>query len=135
MKTRYCIECNLNKATQKNFCDSCFNETKICRRCQKQKSIFEFEKNQKTIRGKVSRRGECRDCRSWKKPMSAKDREKFEKIYPPPPIGKPFHCPICNRIRFKTSIALRRSYNSLVWQHEKGIWPVPKFPTPTAVNF
>jgi len=36
---------------------------------------------------------------------------------------------------FKTSIALRRSYNSLVWQHEKGIWPVPKFPTPTAVNF
>ncbi|KKQ66863.1 MAG: hypothetical protein US88_C0018G0008 [Parcubacteria group bacterium GW2011_GWA2_38_27] len=115
MKTRYCIECNLNKATQKNFCDSCFNETKICRRCQKQKSIFEFEKNQKTILGKVSRRGECRDCRSWKKPMSAKDREKFEKIYPPPPIGKPFHCPICNRTiirQYKNDVVLDHLHNT-----------------------
>lgn len=115
MKTKYCIECNRNKATQKDFCDSCFKETKICRRCQEQKSIFEFEKNQKTIRGKVSRRGECRDCRSWKKPMSPKDREKFEKIYPPPPIGKPFHCPICNRTiirQYKNDVVLDHLHNT-----------------------
>ena len=115
MKTKYCTECNLNKATNGDFCDSCFNETKICRRCQKKKSIFEFEKNQKTIRGKVSRRGECRDCRSWKKPMSTKDRDKFEKIYPPPPIGKPFHCPICDRTiirQYKNDVVLDHLHNT-----------------------
>jgi len=88
---KYCIECSRNKATRGDFCDSCFNETKICRRCQQRKSIFEFEKNQKSIAGKVSRRGECRDCRKWKRPIPEKAREEFEKTNPQPPMGKPFH--------------------------------------------
>lgn len=115
MKTKQCIECNINRATNGDFCNSCFNETKICRRCQLKKSIFEFEKNQKTIRGKVSRRGECRDCRSWKKPMSTKDRNEFEKIYPPPPIGKPFQCPICTRTiirQYKNDVVLDHLHNT-----------------------
>lgn len=111
MIDKHCIECNINKATNGDFCDSCFKETKICRRCQKSKSIFEFEKNQKSIRGKVSRRGECRDCRSWKKPMSAKDRNEFEKLHPPPVIGEPFTCPICTRT------IIRQYKNDVVLDH------------------
>lgn len=110
-----CTECNHNRATRGEFCESCFNETKICRRCQQKKSIFEFEKNQKSIRGKVSRRGECRDCRSWKKPMSTKDRQAFEKISPPPLIGKPLTCPICTRTiirQFKNDVVLDHLHNT-----------------------
>ena len=106
---KICIECNRNKATQKGFCDSCFNEKKICRKCQKSKSIFDFEKNQRTIRGKVSRRGECRECRKWKLPMSQKARKEFEKINIQPPMGQPFHCPICNRTivrQYKNDVVL-----------------------------
>ena len=76
---KYCIECNRNKATHGDFCDSCFNETKICRRCQQRKSIFEFEKNQKSIRGKVSRRGECRECRKWKRPIPQRQERNLKK--------------------------------------------------------
>jgi transcription elongation factor Elf1 len=115
MKMKYCIECNRNKATHGDFCDSCFNETKICRRCQQPKSIFKFEKNQKSIRGKVSRRGECRECRSWKKPMSQKARKEFEITSSPPPIGKPFHCPICNRTiirQYKNDVVLDHLHNT-----------------------
>jgi protein-arginine kinase activator protein McsA len=67
-----CTECNKNEATLNEFCETCYNETKICRRCQQTKSIFEFEKNQKSIAGKISRRGECKDCRKWRKPISQK---------------------------------------------------------------
>lgn len=104
-----CTECGKREATHKEFCDSCFNETKICRRCQQKKSIFEFQKNQKSIAGKVSRRGECRECRKWKKPMSAKARKEYEKKHPMPPIGKPFRCPICNKTiirQFKNDVVL-----------------------------
>ena len=44
-----------------------------------------------SIAGKVSRRGECRDCRKWKRPIPEKAREEFEKTNPQPPMGKPFH--------------------------------------------
>ena len=98
---KYCIECSRNKATQGDFCDSCFKETKICRRCQQQKSI----------RGKVSRRGECRECRKWKRPMPKKAREEFEKTNQQPPIGKPFHCPICDRT------IIRQYKNDVVLDH------------------
>ena len=105
-----CIECKHNKATaqrmmingiQGDFCDSCFKETKICRKCQEMKNTFEFEKNNRSIAGKVQRRGECRECRKWKRPISKKVREEFEKTNPQPPIGKPFHCPICDRTIIK----------------------------------
>lgn len=110
-----CTECNRNEATQGEFCDSCFNETKICRRCQQRKSIFEFEKNQKSIAGKVSRRGECKECRKWRQPLPKKVREEFEKTNPPPPMGKPFHCPVCDHkiIRqFKNDVVLDHSHET-----------------------
>lgn len=107
-----CTECNQNEATQDEFCETCYNETKICRRCQQQKSIFEFEKNQKTIAGKVSRRGECRDCRKWKKPIPPKTRREYEKISPPTAIGEPFHCPVCDRT------IIRQYKNDVVLEHD-----------------
>ena len=104
-----CTECSQNEATHGEFCDSCFNETKICRRCQQRKSIFEFEKNQKSIAGKISRRGECRECRKWKKPIPMKARLEYEKTHPRPPIGEPFHCPVCEKTfirQFKNDVTL-----------------------------
>jgi len=104
-----CTECSRNEATQGAFCDSCYNETKICRRCQSRKSIFEFQKNQKSIAGKISRRGECVDCRRWKKPMSVKMRIEYEKTHPMPPIGEPFRCPVCEKTiirQFKNDVVL-----------------------------
>ncbi len=110
-----CIECNKNEATQNGFCDSCFNETKICRRCQKRKSIFEFEKNQKSIAGKVSRRGECRECRKWKKPINRKARLEYERVNPPVPIGEPFTCPVCQKTfirQFKNDVVLEHDHKT-----------------------
>lgn len=107
-----CTECGRNEATHGEFCDSCFNETKICRRCQQRKSIFEFEKNQKSIAGKISRRGECRECRKRKKPISMKARLEYEKTHSRPPIGKPFHCPVCEKTiirQFKNDVTLDHS--------------------------
>jgi hypothetical protein len=107
-----CTECNKHKASQGEFCDSCFNETKICRRCQEKKSIFEFEKNQKSIAGKISRRGECRNCRKWKKAIPSKKRSEYEELYPRPQIGKAFDCPVCEK-----SI-IRQFHNDVVLDHE-----------------
>lgn len=104
-----CTECSRNEATHGEFCDSCFNETKICRRCQQRKSIFEFEKNQRSIAGKISRRGECRECRKWKKPIPMKVRLEYEKTHPRPPVGEPFHCPVCEKTiirQFKNDVTL-----------------------------
>lgn len=112
---KYCVECNHNKAIKKGFCGLCFNEIKICRRCQRAKSIFEFEKNQRSIRGKISRRGECRECRKWKLPISKKVRLEFEKINPQPPISKPFHCVICDRTiirQYKNDVVLDHLHNT-----------------------
>jgi len=108
-----CTECNKNEATQGEFCDACFNETKICRRCQQRKSIFDFQKNQKSIAGKISRRGECNECRKWKKPIPTKARLEYEKIHPMPPIGEPFHCPVCDHTiirQFKNDVVLDHSH-------------------------
>ena len=113
METKKCTECSINEAIHGEFCDSCFNETKICRRCQEKKSIFEFQKNQKSIAGKVSRRGECIKCRKWKRKISNKLRTEFEKINLPPPIGKPFHCPVCNMTfirQYKNDVVLDHSH-------------------------
>jgi len=110
-----CIECNRNEATHGEYCDSCFNETKVCRRCQQRKSIFEFEKNQKSIAGKVVRRGECRDCRKWKRPIPMKAREEYEKIHPQPPMGKPFYCPVCRHTiirQFKNDVVLDHDHET-----------------------
>ena len=104
-----CTECARNRAIHGEFCGSCFNETKICRRCQKRLSIFKFQKNQKSIAGKISRRGECVDCRKWKKPIPMKMRIEYEKIHPIPLLGKPFRCPVCEKTiirQFKNDVTL-----------------------------
>ena len=90
-----CTECNRNEATEGNYCYSCFTETKICRKCQQEKSIFEFQKNQKSIAGKVVRRGECKECRSWKRSIPVHEKLSYEKSHPVPSIGEPFFCPVC----------------------------------------
>jgi len=108
-----CTECNKKEAVINEFCETCYNETKICRRCQKRKSIFEFEKNQKSIAGKVSRRGECRDCRKWRKPIPQKIKLEYEKKHPMPPIGEKFTCPICQKTiirQFKNDVVLDHSH-------------------------
>ena len=109
MSVMKCTECGKNKAIQGEFCEFCFNETKICRRCQQRKSIFKFQKNQKSIAGKISRRGECQDCRKWKKPIPMRMRNEYEKTHPMPPLGKPFHCPVCEKTiirQFKNDVVL-----------------------------
>lgn len=110
-----CTECSKNTPTQGFFCDSCYHETKICRRCQIRKSIFDFEKNQKSIAGKISRRGECRDCRKWKKPIPLKARVEFESRHPRPQIGAPFSCPVCQKTiirQFKNDVTLDHSHDT-----------------------
>lgn len=110
-----CIECNKNEARIEEYCDSCYNETKICRRCQNKKSIFEFEKNQRSIAGKVVRRGECKECRKWKKPIPLKMRFEYEGNYPRPPIGEPFTCPICQKTfirQFINDVTLDHSHKT-----------------------
>ncbi|SRR3989338_799485 len=114
-KALICTECNKNVSVHGHFCDSCYKETKICRRCQQRKSIFEFEKNQKSIAGKVSRRGECRVCRKWKLSIANKVRREFEKINLPPPLGEPFHCPVCDHTiirQFKNDVVLDHSHTT-----------------------
>jgi len=108
-----CTECGKNTAVIEEFCEACYNETKVCRRCQQRKSIFEFEKNQKSIAGKVVRRGECRDCRKWRKSVSKKERIEYEKKYPVPAIGEKFTCPICQKTivrQFKNDVVLDHSH-------------------------
>ena len=95
-----CIECNKRPA-QKDYCQECFSETKICSICQVRKSIFKFEKNQRTISGKVSRRGGCKECRKHKKPIPTGKKNEYIKINPPPNIGENFHCPVCERNMIK----------------------------------
>lgn len=110
-----CSECNKNTATIGEFCRSCKEETKVCRDCQQRLSIFEFEKNQKSIAGKISRRGSCRNCRSSKKPIPSRARIEFEKLSPMPPIGKNFTCPICQKTimrQFKNDVVLDHSHES-----------------------
>lgn len=110
-----CTECNRNEAAHGEFCDSCFNETKVCRKCQQRKSIFEFQKNQKSIAGKVVRRGECIECRKWKRSMPKKAREEYEKTNPQPPMGEPFYCPVCRHTiirQFKNDVVLDHSHET-----------------------
>lgn len=76
---------------------------------------FEFEKNQKSIAGKISRRGECRECRKWKKPTPMKARLEYEKTHPKPSIGEPFRCPVCEKTiirQFKNDVTLDHSHEN-----------------------
>ena len=111
-----CSECNQNQiANSGDYCQECLSATKKCRRCSKKKSIFDFEKNQKSIAGRVSRRGECKECRKSKKPIPAKQKKEYEQKNPPPEIGGIFICPICDTIferQFTNDVVLDHNHDT-----------------------
>ncbi len=94
-----CDECRRNNVVEgKSYCAECQERTKECKKCLGVKSIFEFEKNQRTPNGAVNRRSECKPCRKGRKGIPVKARREFEKNNPRPDIGDIFHCPICKKI-------------------------------------
>lgn len=94
-----CDECRVREAVLDDFCNECRAKTKECKACLVEKSIFEFEKNQRTPKGAVNRRSECKDCRKGnRKPLSVAKRKSFETENPRPPIGDTFECPICEKM-------------------------------------
>lgn len=91
-----CDECRREDALEGEYCGECLQATKECKNCLEVKSIFEFEKNQRTPKGAVNRRAECKDCRKKsRKPLSVSKRKEFEKENPKPQIGDIFECPVC----------------------------------------
>ena len=91
-----CDECAIVAvAKQRDICASCKMATRECRKCLEVKSIFAFEKNQRTPLGARNRRSECKDCRKGRKTISAKVRKEFEAENPRPAVGDTFQCPIC----------------------------------------
>lgn len=94
-----CDECRVSKAVAGEYCNECRAKTKECKDCLAEKSIFEFEKNQRTPKGAVNRRSECKDCRRGKrKPLSGAKRKSYEAENPKPQIGDIFECPICEKM-------------------------------------
>ena len=79
------------------FCKSCYHSTRVCQICKKKKSIFEFETNQRAIKGQVIRRPSCRDCMGKKARLDPKIRRQYIKDNPPPKRGETFTCPICQK--------------------------------------
>ena len=116
MNKAICIECNKESAKSGiKYCEACLNATKICRICQQRKNIFEFEKNQRTIAGRVSRRGDCKSCRAHKKPLSKKIRDEYESHNPRPAVGEKFTCPVCEKTmtrQFTNDVVLDHSYKT-----------------------
>ena len=72
---------------------------KRCSSCGLEKDKREFEINQIQADNRLVRRGECKSCRSWKKPISQKKKKEFIKNNPRPTVGKDFHCPVCDKIK------------------------------------
>ena len=70
---------------------------KVCTSCGIRKDKTEFEVNQIQAGDRLVRRGECRDCRKWKKPIPAKARKAFMEAHPKPEIEGTFLCPVCNK--------------------------------------
>lgn len=96
-----CDECNKNhQLPDSEFCQVCINAVKECRTCHEELSIFKFERNQRTPRGAVNRRNDCKKCRKKRigKPLTAAKRKKFEQENPRPIKGDTFECPLCKRI-------------------------------------
>ena len=75
------------------------------------KAFLNLKRIRKALLIKYQEGGECRGCRKWKRPIPKKTREEFEKTNPQPPIGKPFHCPICDRT------IIRQYKNDVVLDH------------------
>ncbi len=94
-----CDECRVNDILDgAEYCVECRKKTKECKKCHEVKSIYEFEKNQRTVKGVRSRRSECIPCRKGKKAIPAKARREFEKNNPRTAMGDTFQCPICEKM-------------------------------------
>ena len=63
---------------------------KRCSSCGLEKDKREFEINQIQADNRLVRRGECKSCRSWKKPISQKKKRNLLKTIHVPPLVKIF---------------------------------------------
>lgn len=107
-----CKECNIATVDQTDgLCSTCRTAKKTCRRCGKDKSIFEFQNNQRSIAGRISRRGECQSCRQRKRPIDRRLKKEYKASNPVAKIGEAFTCPIC-KVTFK-----RQFTNDVVLDH------------------
>lgn len=88
---------------------------KICNKCHVLKPVTAFEKNQRSMTGRVRRRPTCLICRRDidKREMAAKDKREAEKHRPHK--GSLFTCPICRK-RSIVGVTAR-----VVLDHHKGI--------------
>lgn len=88
---------------------------KRCSNCGKLKSKEEFDINQIQAGDRLVRRGECKECRKWKKPIPLKKKINFIKDNPRPTIGEFFHCPVCQKdkpVNTNLSVALDHDHHT-----------------------
>ena len=88
---------------------------KICSNCGITKDKKEFDINQIQAGDRLVRRGECKSCRKWKKPIPSKLKNDFIKKNPRPKIGDSFFCPICQRIKpvlNRTSVVIDHNHKT-----------------------
>jgi len=88
---------------------------KRCSNCGLLKDKREFDINQIQAGNRIVRRGECKECRKWKKPIPQKQKQEYLKKNPKPNIGDNFHCPVCNKTKpvlNNTSVALDHNHNT-----------------------
>lgn len=92
-----CEECQERvPAKSSTYCKGCDTATRECRECLEEKSIHEFEKNQRTPEGRRNRRSICKACRKKRVPPAGK--ADYQRRHPPPEQGDTFECPICERM-------------------------------------
>ena len=87
---------------------------KKCTNCGVEKDKREFDINQIQAGDRIVRRGECKECRKWKKAIPLKNKKIFIKNNPKPKIGS-FHCPVCNKIKpvlNNTSVAIDHNHHT-----------------------
>lgn len=88
---------------------------KKCNNCGVLKNKIEFDINQIQAGDRLVRRGECKVCRQWKKPIPTKAKNEFIKKNPRPIIGVSFLCPICKKskpVLNKTSVVLDHNHET-----------------------
>ena len=88
---------------------------KRCSSCGIEKDKREFDINQIQSGDRLVRRGECKSCRAWKKPVPQKVKDIFIKQNPRPKLGEDFHCPVCKRkkpVINSTSVALDHDHHT-----------------------
>lgn len=91
------------------------NYEKRCTSCGILKNKIEFDINQIQAGDRIVRRGECKECRKWKKPIPKSKKDIFMQNNPKPVAGKDFHCPVCNKTKpvlNNTSVVLDHDHHT-----------------------